>query len=237
MYLQLRVTVILQTIASTSNTLSLWHIGWHFGEIFKCFFRNKNNWISNNISLKYILCCLTDNFMALYNGLVPNRRQAIIWSNHYPVHWRIYASSGLTKFRENILLYEYKDKKATTAFSAKLWAYLRSWFNLFYTVHSFSCSFDDVYLCGYLVPAGGVRWERIQGMNMSDTLGPKYDHQDSVLSKGQNYELFSPPVIDTRRLYKDHRSLRSSHQLFLLTLSAKQLHMHKIYFGKILIFP
>ena len=192
MSLQLRMSVILQTIASISNTLRLWLNGCHFGEIFKCFFWNENIWISNNISLKYIII------------------------SYLIFHWRIYASCGLTKFRENILLYAYKNKKAATAFSAKLWAYLRSWLDLFYTVHSFSCSFDDVYLCGYHVPAGGVRWERMQGMNMSDTLGPKHDHQDSVLSKGQNYELFSPLFINTQRLYKDHRSSRSSHQLFLL---------------------
>ena len=26
------------------------------------------------------------------NGLAPNRRQAITWTNAYPVHWRIYAA-------------------------------------------------------------------------------------------------------------------------------------------------
>ena len=29
------------------------------------------------------------------NGLVPNRRQAIIWTNDCLVYWRIYASLGL----------------------------------------------------------------------------------------------------------------------------------------------
>ena len=28
------------------------------------------------------------------NGLAPMRRQAIIWINAYPVHWRIYAALG-----------------------------------------------------------------------------------------------------------------------------------------------
>ena len=28
------------------------------------------------------------------NGLVPNRRQAIIWTNADPIHWRIYAALG-----------------------------------------------------------------------------------------------------------------------------------------------
>ena len=30
----------------------------------------------------------------LDNGLAPNRRQAIIWSNADPIHWRIYAALG-----------------------------------------------------------------------------------------------------------------------------------------------
>ena len=28
------------------------------------------------------------------NGLVPNRRQAIIWTNANPIHWLIYAALG-----------------------------------------------------------------------------------------------------------------------------------------------
>ena len=32
--------------------------------------------------------------IGLYNGLVLNRRQAIIWTNADPVHWRIYATLG-----------------------------------------------------------------------------------------------------------------------------------------------
>ena len=28
------------------------------------------------------------------NGLAPNRRQAITWTNDDPVHWRIYAALG-----------------------------------------------------------------------------------------------------------------------------------------------
>ena len=32
--------------------------------------------------------------IALENGLAPNRRQAIIWTNADPIHWRIYAALG-----------------------------------------------------------------------------------------------------------------------------------------------
>ena len=31
------------------------------------------------------------------NGLAPNRRQAIIWTNDLPVYWRIYALSGFSE--------------------------------------------------------------------------------------------------------------------------------------------
>ena len=32
--------------------------------------------------------------MGLDNGLAPYRRQAIIWTNADPIHWRIYAPLG-----------------------------------------------------------------------------------------------------------------------------------------------
>ena len=32
--------------------------------------------------------------IGLDNGLAPNRRQAIIWTNANPIHWRIYAALG-----------------------------------------------------------------------------------------------------------------------------------------------
>ena len=37
---------------------------------------------------------LTKPSIGLDNGLAPNRRQAIIWTNADPVHWRIYAALG-----------------------------------------------------------------------------------------------------------------------------------------------
>ena len=37
-------------------------------------------------------CALTD------NGLAPNRRRAIIWTNADPIHWRIYATLGGDEF-------------------------------------------------------------------------------------------------------------------------------------------
>ena len=44
------------------------------------------------------VCSLESNFQlpnnGLDNGLAPNRRQAIIWTNVDPIHWRIYAALG-----------------------------------------------------------------------------------------------------------------------------------------------
>ena len=33
-------------------------------------------------------------YISLDNGLVPNRRQVIIWTNADPINWRIYSSLG-----------------------------------------------------------------------------------------------------------------------------------------------
>ena len=37
---------------------------------------------------------MTKNSIRLDNGLAPNRRQAIIWTNAVPVYWHIYAALG-----------------------------------------------------------------------------------------------------------------------------------------------
>ena len=37
------------------------------------------------------------------NGLAPNRRQAIIWSNADPIHWHIYAALGGDEFTQVLL--------------------------------------------------------------------------------------------------------------------------------------
>ena len=36
----------------------------------------------------------------LDNGLAPNRRQAIIWTDADPIHWRIYTALGGDKLME-----------------------------------------------------------------------------------------------------------------------------------------
>ena len=66
-------------------------------DIFKCIFLNENDRLRIHISLKFIPRNPIDNNpwgMGLDNGLAPNRRQAIIWTNADPNHWRIYAALG-----------------------------------------------------------------------------------------------------------------------------------------------
>ena len=41
---------------------------------------------------------LQQSTIGLDNGLTPNRRQAIIWTNADPIHWRIYAALGRDEF-------------------------------------------------------------------------------------------------------------------------------------------
>ena len=41
---------------------------------------------------------MTITHIGLDNGLVTNRRQAIIWTNVHQIHWRIYAALGGNEF-------------------------------------------------------------------------------------------------------------------------------------------
>ena len=62
-------------------------------DIFKCIFLNENDRILIKMSLKYIARTRQDS-IGSRNGLAPNRRQAITWTNDDLVHWRIYAAIG-----------------------------------------------------------------------------------------------------------------------------------------------
>ena len=71
---------------------------WDKMDILQTIFSNKFSWMKNycisiEISLKFISRELTDN-KTTDNGLVPNRRQAIIWTNAGLFYWRIYAPLG-----------------------------------------------------------------------------------------------------------------------------------------------
>ena len=63
-------------------------------DMFDCIFVNKKMIIPIHISLKYAPS--SPNWQKAIidsgNGLAPNRRQAIIWINDDPAHWRIYAA-------------------------------------------------------------------------------------------------------------------------------------------------
>ena len=66
--------------------------GRHFSDdIFKCIFINEKFCISILISLKFVPRGPIAS-SGSGNGLAPNRRQAITWTNADPVHWRIYAA-------------------------------------------------------------------------------------------------------------------------------------------------
>ena len=64
---------------------------------FRCIFLNENDRIPIRISLKFVLKSPINNKPALVlgNGLAPNRRQAITWTNADSVHWCIYAALGV----------------------------------------------------------------------------------------------------------------------------------------------
>ena len=57
---------------------------------------NENGRIPIQILLKFVPKSLIDYKASIGsgNGLVPNRRQAIAWTNDDPVHWHIYAALG-----------------------------------------------------------------------------------------------------------------------------------------------
>ena len=69
--------------------------GRHFADdVFKYIFMNEKFSILLRISLKFVPNGPIDNNPAFGfdNGLAPNRRQTIIWTNAGLIHWRIYAA-------------------------------------------------------------------------------------------------------------------------------------------------
>ena len=51
-------------------------------------------WLRFHLSL-FPMVQLKHSSIGSCNGLVPNRQQAITWTNAYPVHWRMYAAFGV----------------------------------------------------------------------------------------------------------------------------------------------
>ena len=79
---------------------------------FKCIFLNENDRTPIRISLKFVPRSPIDNEPALVQvmaGLVPNRQQAITWTNADPAHRRIYAvwNCSMTKHIEFLIIYRY----------------------------------------------------------------------------------------------------------------------------------
>ena len=76
-------------------------------DIFKCIFVNEKFCILLKISVKFV----PKGPIGLDNGLVPNRHQAIIWTNaDVYIHWCIYAALGwdeLTKIMVYINRYDH----------------------------------------------------------------------------------------------------------------------------------
>ena len=70
--------------------------------IFECILLNENVRIPIQISMQFVSRNLIDIKPAL--AQVPNRRQAITWTNDDLPHWRIYASLGGDELRRLILL-------------------------------------------------------------------------------------------------------------------------------------
>ena len=82
--------------------------GGHFADdILRCIFVNKNVCIMLKISLKFVLSEANRQHpsIGLDNGLAPNRRQAINWTNADPIHWRIYAALGGDELMESTSQY------------------------------------------------------------------------------------------------------------------------------------
>ena len=90
-----RSAISVSEIHSFLNTLRSRQDGRHFpDDIFKCIFVNGNWCILITISLKYVRKGPIYNNSALVQimALVPNRRQAIIWTNDDLLWWRICTS-------------------------------------------------------------------------------------------------------------------------------------------------
>ena len=89
---------------SINNTPSLVRmIAWHQTSV-RCIFVNEKFRILTKIPLKFIAKGPIDYnpALGLDSGLAPNRRQAIIWTNAGPIHWRIYTALGGNELKGKI---------------------------------------------------------------------------------------------------------------------------------------
>ena len=63
---------------------------------------------------------LTKSSIVLDNGLAPNRRQAIIWTNADPIDWRMYAALGRDELTWICALYKHLVSKPISITSLRL---------------------------------------------------------------------------------------------------------------------
>ena len=82
-------------------------------DIFKCIFMNEKFCILIKISLKFGPKgpVYKKNSIGLNNGLAPNRRQVIIWTNADPIHWRIHTTLGGDEFNKRLTHGVYRHAK------------------------------------------------------------------------------------------------------------------------------
>ena len=69
-------------------------------------FLNENDRIPIRISPEFVPCSLIDNKPAFFgsgNGLVPNKRQAITWTNADTLNWCIYTALGGDELNHKML--------------------------------------------------------------------------------------------------------------------------------------
>ena len=99
--------------------------GRHFTDnIFRYNSMNEKFCILIKISLKFCPKGPIDNSIGLDNGLTPNKRQAIIWSNADPIHWPIYAALDRDELTEAMLTYcplDPQEKILSNVLSKWMW--------------------------------------------------------------------------------------------------------------------
>ena len=45
------------------------------------------------------------------------------------------------------------------------------------------CDFQDKYACGYVIEGDPFQWQLHSGLDVTDSIGPNTDHENSVLGK------------------------------------------------------
>ena len=110
-------------------------------DIFKC------NIVNENV----LICSQASNWQLVIidpgNGLVPKRRQAIIWTNDDPVQWRLYGSPNLNELTRIVVPY----------IVLKVLCFNAYWYRVFTHIHyAYTSVLFQWYRAG---EQGGILWE------------------------------------------------------------------------------